>query len=84
MPVGTRRRAPARNRAVGAAPDFGALRVILVPGPRIEEAKLLVENLVEFEARLQDYANNKVLREKLAGYTDHWITGTRELLQIWS
>jgi hypothetical protein len=38
--------------------------------------------MVEFEARLQDYANNKVLREKLAGYTDHWITGTRELLQI--
>jgi hypothetical protein len=43
-----------------------------------------VENLVEFEARLQEYANDKVLREKLAGYTDHWMTGTRELLQIWS
>jgi hypothetical protein len=43
-----------------------------------------VENLAEFEAHLQNYANDKVLREKLAGYTDHWMTGTRELWQILS
>ena len=43
-----------------------------------------VANLAEFEASLQQYASNKELRGMLAGYTDHWVTGTRELFQVWS
>ncbi|MGD0499379.1 MAG: hypothetical protein ABSC23_13185 [Bryobacteraceae bacterium] len=37
----------------------------------------------EFETRLQDYATNKTIREKMAGYTELWLTGSRELLRIW-
>jgi hypothetical protein len=41
-----------------------------------------VENVAGFEARLQDYATNQAFREKMKGYTDLWISGTREILQI--
>jgi hypothetical protein len=41
-----------------------------------------VENAAEFEARMQDYATNKIMREKMAGYTELWITGNREILKI--
>lgn len=41
-----------------------------------------VENVGEFEARMQEYATNNVFREKMKGYTELWITGSREILQI--
>lgn len=41
-----------------------------------------VASISEFEARMKEYMTNAELRAKMAGYTDHWITGTRELLQI--
>jgi len=40
------------------------------------------ENLGEFEARMKDYATNQVFREKMKGYTDLWLTGSREILQV--
>lgn len=40
-----------------------------------------VENVGEFEARMSDYTTNQTFREKMKGYTDLWITGSRELLQ---
>jgi hypothetical protein len=40
------------------------------------------ENISEVEARMQDYATNEVFREKMKGYTDLWITGSREILRI--
>jgi hypothetical protein len=40
------------------------------------------ENLTELETRLKDYATNSKFREKMVGYTDLWITGSREILQI--
>jgi hypothetical protein len=42
------------------------------------------ENIAEFESRLQDYTTNPVFREKMAGYTDLWITGSREIMRVWS
>ncbi len=39
-------------------------------------------NLAEFEALQKDYASNTAFREKMKGYMDLWITGSRELLQI--
>jgi hypothetical protein len=41
-----------------------------------------VENLSEFEARMHDYQTNEKFREKMKGYTDLWISGSREILQI--
>jgi hypothetical protein len=40
------------------------------------------ENVGEFEARMREYGTNSVLREKMKGYTDLWITGSREILQV--
>ena len=40
------------------------------------------ENVGEFEARMKDYATNPAFREKMKGYTDMWITGSREILQV--
>jgi hypothetical protein len=31
---------------------------------------------------MKDYANNTAFREKMKGYTDLWVTGSREILQI--
>jgi len=40
------------------------------------------ENLTELEARLKDYGTNPKFREKMAGYTELWNTGHREIFQI--
>jgi hypothetical protein len=40
------------------------------------------ESLSGFEAGMKDYANNAAFREKMKGYTELWITGSREILQI--
>lgn len=41
-----------------------------------------VESVAGFEARMNDYHTNEAFRAKMKGYTDLWLTGTRELLQI--
>jgi hypothetical protein len=41
-----------------------------------------VENIGEFEARMQQYQTDERFREKMKGYTDLWMTGQRELLRI--
>jgi hypothetical protein len=40
------------------------------------------ENVGEFEARMKDYATNEQFRSKMQGYTDLYVTGGREILQI--
>jgi len=40
------------------------------------------ENMAGFEAGLKDYATNAAFREKMKGYTDLWVTGSREILQV--
>ncbi len=40
------------------------------------------ENMSEVEARMKDYRTNQDFRAKMEGYTDLWITGSREILQI--
>jgi hypothetical protein len=40
------------------------------------------ESLQEFENNMRDYATNAAFREKMQGYTDLYITGSREILQI--
>jgi hypothetical protein len=40
------------------------------------------ENVGEFEARMRDYATDQAFRDKMKGYTDLYMTGSREILQI--
>ena len=40
------------------------------------------ENVGEFEARMKQYSTDQEFRAKMAGYTDLWITGSREILQV--
>ena len=40
------------------------------------------QNVGEFESRLHQYATDPGLRDKMKGYTDLWVTGSREILQI--
>ena len=40
-----------------------------------------VDSISGFEAQMKDYATNEALRSALTGYTDLWMTGSRELLQ---
>jgi len=40
------------------------------------------ENIGEFEARMKDYQTNTAFRDKMKGYTDLWISGSREILQV--
>ena len=41
-----------------------------------------VDNLGDLETEMKDYRTNEALREKLKGYTELYITGTREIFQI--
>ncbi len=40
-----------------------------------------VDTIGGFEAQMKDYATNETLKAAMKGYTDLWITGSRELLQ---
>jgi hypothetical protein len=40
------------------------------------------ENLAEFEERFRQYGTDPAVREKMAGYTDLWISGSREIYQV--
>lgn len=69
-----------------------AARVANIPGSRVltdltgEFNRVVLEYEVAdiggFETRMKDYATNPAFREAMKGYTDLWITGTRELLQL--
>jgi hypothetical protein len=41
-----------------------------------------VESLADLESRMQQYASDPQVRAKMQGYTDHWMTGTREILRL--
>ncbi|MEO8592742.1 MAG: hypothetical protein ABI759_05445 [Candidatus Solibacter sp.] len=40
------------------------------------------ENAAEFEGRMKQYMSDPAIREKMKGYTDLWVTGHREILQV--
>jgi hypothetical protein len=40
------------------------------------------ENVGEFETRMREYATDETFRAKMKGYTDLYVTGNREILQI--
>ena len=40
------------------------------------------ESLGEVEKRMQEVMSSSLYKEKMAGYTDLWVTGSREILRI--
>ena len=40
------------------------------------------ENVSEFEQRMREYNDNMALREKMRGYTELYVTGSREIMQV--
>jgi len=40
------------------------------------------ENIGEFEANMKRYMSDPAIREKMKGYTDMWLTGSREIFQV--
>jgi len=67
--------------AAGGIPKFRVLTDMTGDFNRVV-LELEAENLTELETRLKDYATNSKFREKMVGYTDLWITGYREILQV--
>jgi len=41
-----------------------------------------VETLAQFEALHERAMTSEIVREKMKGYTEHWTTGTREILRV--
>ncbi len=41
-----------------------------------------VGSVGEFEERMREYMTNEAFRAKMKGYTDLWISGHREILQV--
>ncbi len=41
-----------------------------------------VDSVSGFEAQMKDYATNETLRTAMRGYTELYLTGHRELLQL--
>jgi hypothetical protein len=68
--------------AVGGIPTYRILTDLTGEFNRVV-LEYEAENASEFEARMRDYATNERFREKMKGYTDLWMTGHREILQIW-
>lgn len=42
----------------------------------------VAENVGAFEQSMKDYETNPAVREKMKGYTELYITGSREILKI--
>ena len=41
-----------------------------------------MESVAEFEETFKKYTSDPQIREKAKGYTDLWITGSRELFRV--
>jgi hypothetical protein len=74
----------AQIKEAGAIAAFGKFRVLTDLTGDFNRVILEyeAENVSEFEARMKDYATNAAFRDKMKGYTDLWITGSREILQV--
>jgi hypothetical protein len=41
-----------------------------------------VQSLSDLESRLQQYASDPEVKAKMQGYTELWLTGSREILRV--
>jgi hypothetical protein len=72
------------KEAAGAAASLARFRVLTDLTGEFNRVILEyeAENVGEFETRMKDYATNEAFRSKMKGYTDLYVTGNREILQI--
>ncbi len=72
------------KEAAGVAPGLKGYRVLTDLTGDFNRVILEyeAENVGEFEDRMRDYATNQAFREKMKGYTDLYVTGSREILQV--
>lgn len=72
------------KEAAAASPSFGKFRVLTDLTGEFNRVVLEyeAENIGAFETNMRDYATNEAVREKMKGYTDLYVTGSREILQI--
>jgi hypothetical protein len=67
--------------AVGKFPHYRVLTDLTGEFNRVI-LEFEVESVAMFEAQLKDYGTNAAFRDKMKGYTDLYVTGHREILQI--
>ena len=67
--------------ATAAIPNFRVLTDLTGDFNRVV-LEYQAENVGEFETRMKDYGTNQQFRDKMKGYTDLYVTGSREILQI--
>ena len=69
--------------ALGSRPDTKARILTDMTG---EFNRVVMEfdlaSLTEYEKLMKDYETDTNLRDKMKGYTDHYVTGTRELFKV--
>jgi hypothetical protein len=72
------------KEAASAAKGFTGVRVMTDLTGDFNRVILEYEatSVSEFEERMRDYAMNETFRAKMDGYTDLYVTGSREILQI--
>lgn len=72
------------KEAAAAAPKIGKFRVLTDLTGEFNRVILEyeAENISGFEATVKDYASNTAFRDKMKGYTDLWVSGSREILQV--
>lgn len=77
-------RLAAQLKEAGASQQLPGFRVLTDVTGDFNRVILEYEaaNVGEFEQRMKEYATNEAFREKMKGYTDLWITGSREILQV--
>ena len=74
----------AQLKEAAAASNMGKARVLTDLTGDFNRVILEYEadSISGFESAMKDYASNSSFREKMKGYTDLWISGSREILQI--
>jgi len=72
------------KEAAASSPMAGTARVLTDLTGDFNRVVLEYEaaNVGEFEANMKEYASNEAFRAKMKGYTDLYLTGSREILQI--
>ncbi len=70
--------------AAAASSAIGSFRVLTDLTGDFNRVVLEYEadSIGAFEATMRDYATNPAFREKMKGYTDLYVTGSREILQV--